>query len=626
MQREDRRHSQEDHHPAHHISEFGAVEDLVHIEAQARPSHEDEQPVPPVTHRDPLATKERFFRLRRRLFHERHIHQYWQGETLFRTAGNRSIGPDELFLDLVIVGGIAALGHELRETFSGWRDVEKFLVLFGALIVSWRSVVFLWNLWGVSSDLIDKFGIYLIFTCLTFISLGAHGAFDDGVRPYVAVAAFLASAIPTTTALIWGLREPLLKTKQGPSSLTVTCVSSLIGASPYLAAAFVDSDRVSRILFWVALGAHLSTFFSSGYITKLLAPNTEKQTRVAVSIELFVEKYEVLTMIVLGESVLGILFEGALVVTKEGVRLRHLFGSAAIATAMLYSLQTLYNNVDSPISRGGKHAIRYKKNHGLVWSVLHVPYHAALVLFATGLGIAIRDIAIKPKTSTAEEAVAHVIDVVIREADSGHKRGFDYKARWLFSAGWGASLILSGLIGSCHLAGPRAATKRWRLVIRSLIAIALMFGMPFADVSAEIFLHVFGTVLVLIALSEYILVQMDNMGFFRSENTVFSSSADALEKEMVTFGDERDSDDSDEFRDSDDKTDVEKLGSETIRRQTTRGGLEEQMAEIELPEDVLDEQAKLRLRQRMCRSHRMRLVPASQRKCKALKNNSIGIS
>ena len=112
-------------HVAHHVAEFGEVDNLVHI------SHEDEHameavPAPPVSRKDKLAMKERVHRLGRRLFASRHLMQYFHDDVLYRTEGNRSIGPDELFLDLVIVGGIAALGHELRETFNGWDDVEKF--------------------------------------------------------------------------------------------------------------------------------------------------------------------------------------------------------------------------------------------------------------------------------------------------------------------------------------------------------------------------------------------------------------------------------------------------------------------------------------------------------------------
>lgn len=588
-------------HRAHHISEFGEVENLEHIDAPIRPSIEDELPAPPRDRKDPLALHERISRLRRKCFHERHIHQYWQGETLYRTEGSRKIGPDELFLDLVIVGAIAAFGHELREYFDGWPSVEKFILLFAAIYSSWRGVVFLWNLWGVASDLIDKIGIYSVFTCLTFIALGAHGAFDDGPRPYVAAAAFLALVSPLITSVYWGMTEPLLRPSKGLSQTSIYGAVNFCAALPYFAAAFVKSEQVTRILYWVGLVSNLITLFVTSLAYRFFVRDYGKTARYAISIELLVEKYEVLTMIVLGESVLGILFEGSAVVTTEGVKLGSLFGSSAAATAMLYALQTLYTNVDAPIAKGGKHAVRHRKLNGILWSQLHVPYHAALVIFATGLGLAVRDIAMPYPSETAAEHALVAARTVTAIASGVHAEGagvdgkFGTKERWLFATGWGASLIFSGLIGSLHLAGPRAATKQWRFMIRTAIVLPLTLGMPYSTMKAEYFLAVFAAVLIVIALVEFVFVQMDKMGFFRSETTVFSSSADASNNDVVQFGDERDDDDGD---DSADVVDLEKSCLDDY-----------------VNNQVQDAEKRNALRARLCKSHKMTLVPVSQRKC-----------
>lgn len=595
-------------HRAHHISEFGEVENLEHIDSPVRPSIDDELPAPPLNRKGRLALHERLKRLQRKCFHERHIHQYWQGDTLFRTAGSRKVGSDELFLDLVIVGGVAALGHELRETFRGWADVEKFILLFGAFYSSWRAVVFLWNLWGLASDLIDKIGIYVVFTCLTFIALGAHGAFDAGPRPYVAVASFLAAAFPTLSSIFFGMREPLLHGKRGISQLTLSGLTTLLTIVPYFAAAFVTSERAVRILFWVALVSNLMTPFVTTLGYRAIFRNAHNRAGLAISIELFVEKYEVLTMIVLGESVLGILFEGATVVTADGVRLGALFGCAAVSTGMLYALQTLYNNVDAPIIKGGKHALRYRKLHGILWSQLHVPYHAALVLFATGLGIVVHEIALpyisKAPAETAPHLRAMVTSATITDllrAESSEKISrFDDKVRWLFSAGWGASILLSGLIGSLHDSGPRAATKRWRLLIRFIVVLPIALGMPFTEIHPEYFLAVFAAVLICLALVEYICVQMDKMGFFRSESTLLSSSNDDIEDRAIVFGDERDDDD-----DSSDTGDIEQ-------------GLTK--AQDVLENQINNEQVKEALKARLCKSHAKTLVPASKKRCQRERN------
>lgn len=507
-------------HKPHHIEEFGEVKDgVVHVD---NIHHAEETiPAPPISRKDKLARKERFRRLRGRLFAERHLMQYFYNETLYRSEGNRKVGPDELFLDLVIVGGIAALGHELRETFSNWRDVEKFILLFAALYMSWRTVIMLWNLWDLRSDLIDKAGIYLVFFSLTGIALGAHGAFQDGVRPYVAISAFAATFIPSATSIIWSSREPLLNNPQNyVNQIVLMSILNIIGVLPYFAAAFVRSERATRVLFWIPFIYQLVLTFLTSNLYRFLHRNRPGHTRLAIAIELMVEKYEVLTMIVLGESVLGLLFEGALLVTAENASVGKLYAGAAAGTAMLYALQTLYVNVDGDIVKGGVHAIRYKGTYGILWGNIHTLYHIALILFATGLGIAMRDIAIPPSA----EAARWLMREAAVEAGTEGAVQFGSKQRWLLSAGWGTSIMLSGIIGAFHFGGPRAATKKYRLFSRFLIVTPIMLGMPFANISAGGFLAVYTVVLVVIAIVEYLCLQFDRMGFFTSEHTSYSGS------------------------------------------------------------------------------------------------------
>ena len=572
------------HHQPHHITEFGEVDKLVHIEHDH--IHEDDTlPAPHVSRRDTISQRERWGRLRHRLFTPRHIHQYWHGETLYRSSQNRVVTPEELFLDLVIVGAIAALGHELRETFVGWRDVEKFFLLFGAVYNSWRSIVFNWNLWGVHGDIVDKITVYLCFFSLVSIALGAHGAFSPGPRPYVAIASFAASVIPTLMNTFWSYREPLFNTGSNfVNQYVIYSVINILVVTPYFAAAFVSNEIAVRVLYWVPLLASPFGLVTGMYIYQFLNRNCPNRTRLAVSIELTVEKYDTLTMIVLGESVLGILFEGSAVVIEKDVRLSNLFGAAAAATALLYSLETLYVHVDSPIVRGGKHALRHKALNGMLWGNLHTPFHMALILLATGIGIALRDIAIVPKEEAAE--AIHTLARAAAKVESGGA-AFQTAQRWLLSVGWGASIILSGAIGLLHFAGPRAATKRYRLLIRCIVVLPLMIGIPFTDLAAEYTLAIYTAVAAFIATAEYLCVHMDRLGFFRSENSIPSGStgADSKRGYTVEFDDLEES--------SDDIEDVE----------TGKKDDGDTNEELDSSDPIAAE-----LKSRLCRSHACRLV------------------
>ena len=183
---------------------------------------------------------------------------------------------------IVIMPLVAAIGHELRGSFEGWAEVEKFLLLFGAIMVSLRSLIYFWNLWGSYGDVFDKVGVYITYTALTGIGIGAHSAFTDA-RRYVAVACFLSSAVPTMSNMRVSAKDPLMRNKNNYINQNVyTCLVQMFFALFYLAAAFVDSERIARILYWVPLVAHLVSFYPVAAFYRFLHRNRQGATRIAV--------------------------------------------------------------------------------------------------------------------------------------------------------------------------------------------------------------------------------------------------------------------------------------------------------------------------------------------------------
>lgn len=315
---------------AHHIHEFGEVDRIVHVVQSETSAVEEEHPVIPVSDQSPYAIHQRWRRLWQRLFHERHLMQYFYQSTLYRTVGIRKVSTEELFFDLVIVAAIAALGHELRASEITWSSVEKFILLFSAVYNSWRHVVILWNLWGIQQDLLEKLGIYITFFAITGIVLGAHNAFDDLARPYVAVSAFVAAAIPGIGGLRWSFKERLLKNPANRvNELLLNDLFTVISIVPYLIAACVKSSRTTRILYWVAFGLQSAGIMTPYQIYRYLHRHIPDFTRMAVNIELMVEKYEILTMIVLGETMIGLLFESGGRLSRDLFHLRPMNGGVS---------------------------------------------------------------------------------------------------------------------------------------------------------------------------------------------------------------------------------------------------------------------------------------------------------
>lgn len=163
-------------------------------------------------------------------------------------------------------------------------------------------------------------------------------------------------------------------------------------------------------------------------------------------------------------------------------------------TALVYALQTLYINVDNKILHGSRHAIRESKVLGFMWSALHLPYLMCLVTLATGLGILLRDIVIPPATRST----------------------FGQAQRWLFSSGWGGSIIISTILSSLHAPGPLEVTKFARLTARIALTLILTFGIPFTTMTAESYLLLHTLVTAAISILEFMLIHADAVGLFRS--------------------------------------------------------------------------------------------------------------
>lgn len=269
--------------------------------------------------------------------------------------------------------------------------------------------------------------------------------------------------------------------------------------------------------------------------------------------------------------------------------------SAVAGTITLYSLQTLYVQVDGPIQKGGVHALRHRVHSGFAWGMLHSPYHCFLILFATGLSISLRDVAIAP-----------VASAVVERATSNEAAGaaqFTRNARWLFSSGWGGSVICSALLGALHKPGPRAATKLHRIILRCIVAVAVMVGLPFSNLSAGWFQGVIALVSGSLAVTEFLFVKMDRIGFFRSEASGggFTSTTSGENKEgsAVHFDD----------TDSDSSEMNPELDTETPRS----------------PDDIvlnIDEESGqspeaeylCALKERLCKGHCKRFVPVKPKK------------
>jgi len=64
------------------------------------------------------------------------------------------------------------------------------------------------------------------------------------------------------------------------------------------------------------------------------------------------------------------------------------------------------------------------------------------------------------------------------------------------------------------------------------------------------------------------------------------------------------------------------LGNALVRRKTRKERIQSEINHVEVPEDIENEDAKQRLRERICQSHKIRLVALSKKKSMQLKDNA----
>lgn len=350
------------------------------------------------------------------------------------------------------------------------------------------------------------------------IGLGAHAAFTNA-RKHVGAAAFCATAIPAAWFSYASFREPVAKNEHNRwSQGGVQGILQIVAVVPYLLPVVVSSKTGIRICYWI--GGVATTIVSPIYVGVYMWAHRErpKAVRAAVNVESLVERYQILGLIVLGESLMALLFEGSDLLAVDGVQVSPLFRSVFQGVLIVYSIQTLYFNVDNASVKGDVHAIRHNRWFGLAWTQLHFPYFMALAGFlSTGIGLMLRAIALpfekEEKAGSAARNAAPILRFVVRAAklapDSSH---FDGKARWLFSGAWMSVILISCLMGWMHKAGPRGQTKNRRIMIRVVMALGLGLGMPFADVTASKNLAIFTGVSCAFAFGEVILMEMDRIG------------------------------------------------------------------------------------------------------------------
>lgn len=510
-------------------------------------------------------------RVRRGLLRPRHLRQYIQDGTLVREHATRTAGPAELFFDLIIVSTLAALGHQLRVKFGDSGDLQKIFLLFTVVWFSWRDTVYLVNVLGSESDLWESTCTLVVMLPLTGIGVGSHDLFTT-TSSWVSASCFLTFVFIVVGMLLASRAQPPPVEEAEPAAdpnfdpsalsdmsssvdpaapatatfpyLVVSAALAAVASLPYLAAAFVSSKKAIVALLWVGVALN----FPRESLMQVLASRRVRKRRnlviPAVNIEALSERYALLTLIVTGESLLSILFEASSVLTADDgrVSVARLYVASALGLTIAYSFYTWYFSTDNaPPLPHGRHAIRFHRSTAILWTHLHLFYHAAILFTATGVGLAVRTAALIAPPASGSSSVA-LAATVRAGAGASPTQAFGSAARWATAISWAATAILSALMGAVHQGGPRAFTRRLRLPLRTVGAagVAVTPGLlPEDRLGPLAFLGVLAGVGLGGSVLEQVAVAADRVGYFRRENGEEGQYVDGESDEAVERDRER---------------------------------------------------------------------------------------
>eukprot|EP00189_Rhodosorus_marinus_P003134 CAMPEP_0113956562 /NCGR_PEP_ID=MMETSP0011_2-20120614/2146_1 /TAXON_ID=101924 /ORGANISM="Rhodosorus marinus" /LENGTH=455 /DNA_ID=CAMNT_0000966753 /DNA_START=51 /DNA_END=1415 /DNA_ORIENTATION=- /assembly_acc=CAM_ASM_000156 len=357
----------------------------------------------------------------------RHLAQFFCRDVLYREKKKRKVADDELFMDLILVACFAEFGHELRDSFDGWPSIEKFFLLFQVVWLVWRTVAFILNLFPLEQDFAQKATMLGFMIGLISVGLSAHTSFTTTI-PWTSWSAFAVTFFSGLVVFTLGSQSKKIGTKNPLyNTVMLTGLSSMVFSIPYIISAAVNSPGVARAMFWTSFGVQIGySFIVPLSLRRFLRRRRKSLVTPAINIEAFSEKFGLITLITLGESFISLLFESALVASPE--RAGVIVAVGILGLGIVYSLMTIYFDIDNKIIPGEKHAIRYAAKKGILWSLVHLFYHACLILGGTGLGQALQ--ASAESIAKVGKSARVAVEASVRAEEGGGGDAVVFDAKW----------------------------------------------------------------------------------------------------------------------------------------------------------------------------------------------------
>ncbi|KAJ3126972.1 hypothetical protein HK098_006939 [Nowakowskiella sp. JEL0407] len=350
--------------------------------------------------------------------------QFFIRNVLHREKSARKITWDELFFDLIVVAAISRVATVLKESDEGVTGsvFARFCLVIIPLFNAWSSTTMFANRLGADSF---SFRTYMWTMMLIMSSLGINSKSSFAVSGPITADIFATSYIISKAVYLIGYANVFFYASKFRHTMTSTVLPNAFSAIPLIVSLFFADRNIKMALWWTAWAVELA----SAILPFLLftVKQFKSKYRFALNIEHQTERMGLLTLVVLGEVVIGILWD------SPNSELTVAYGATFLGLIAAISFQWIYFNVE-----GGhqfEHAIRRSVVTSVVWFHCHTPLHISFV--AAGVGIT----------------------KLIAKAASTEKKKLDPGLRVMFICSCGVALFSLFAIGLMHKHHPNEKAR-----------------------------------------------------------------------------------------------------------------------------------------------------------------------
>ncbi|KAK3387682.1 bacterial low temperature requirement A protein-domain-containing protein [Podospora didyma] len=399
-----------------------------------------------------------------KLFKRPVVKQYFHRGLLWRAAQNTEVMSFELFFDLLYVGIIAINGDHAAEEADG-HELLRFVVTFAMSWKIWSDVQQLVS-WFETNDILQRLEILFLIACLlgqttnmlqTFHHEHDHDTYTQLVAFYLAARLFTAAYCALTAFLV-----PLVK-----GMMIAQVVGVLTGAALWIGSTQLDMSHDKLALVFVALAVDM--FIASAvpismfrYARLRSTPAAQKIGKFfefypAINIEHKVERTNAFVTLVLGYSVVGVIFQ-----SSGSFGLNSFLGKAVLGLVQAYIFNWLYFEVDG--ANIHTHAIRRHVASALFWQYAHLAFIMAYILAAAALS----------KLVVITDCINSPLDTLTDFYQHRSAEEISLGLRLYYCVGLGIALLAMGLISVCHehKVPPTCRLPKWaRLANRFAVSV-----------------------------------------------------------------------------------------------------------------------------------------------------------